>query len=91
MSSKPVCPYPQAFQDKAARIGWWGMWVPTPGVTYEEEAKEFYITLGDQHIYIMSIEEALSLSDDELVQRVETAIGMSSEEARERYGVEVEE
>ena len=83
-----TCPHPIAFQEKAARLGWAG-WIPTPGVT--DEDKELYITLGEQSVHVMSIEEALALSDGELQQRIEAAIGMTVEEASERYGVNPDE
>ena len=82
------CPHPLAFQEKALRLGWSG-WAPTPGVT--DEDKELYISLGEQHVHVMSIEEALALPDEELQQRIESAIGMTVDEASEQYGVNVDE
>ncbi len=85
MSNKIINPAPQEFQNRMRRLGW-GSWVPTPGVT--DEDREFYLTLGDTHIHVMSIAEAMTLSDEELFRRMEEKAGMSIEEMCERYGVE---
>jgi hypothetical protein len=74
----PPDPHPVAFQEKLARLGW-GAWQPTPGVT--GEGAVLYITLGERHVFIMTTDEALALSDIELQKRIESAIGMSHEEA----------
>lgn len=63
-----------------------GNWVPTPEVTDEDQ--EFYVTLGEQHYHIMSIEEAMKLSDVDLFRRIEEVCGMSIEAMCEQYGVE---
>lgn len=39
----------------------------------------------------MSVDEAMSLSDDELLARIEQVVGMSIEEVHELYGVKEEE
>ena len=39
----------------------------------------------------MSINEALALSDAELQQRIEAAIGMTFEQECEQYGIDVDE
>jgi hypothetical protein len=80
-----VCPHPQEFQAKMLSLGWDSRtWVPTPGVT--DEATEFYVTLGNRHIHIISIAEAMALSDDELRTRIEQAAGMSKHDLCEQYG-----
>jgi len=88
MSQQALCPHPLAFEEKAARLGWAG-WIPTPGVT--DEDKELYISLGERHVHIMSIAEALALSDEELQQRIESAIGMSQDEVARLYGMSDQE
>lgn len=64
-------PHPKELQEKFLRLGW-GTWVPTPGV--EDEDREIYLTLNGEHFHVMSVEEALSLSDDELKRRMEEAM-----------------
>lgn len=66
-------------------MGWAG-WIPTPGAT--DEDRELYISLSDQHTHIMSIQEALALSDSELQRRIEAAIGMSYAESCKLHGVD---
>lgn len=62
--SEVVNPQSQKLQEKLARIGWVG-WEPTPGVTDEDE--QVYVTV---HLHALSVEEALSLSDEELDARL---------------------
>jgi hypothetical protein len=57
-------PYLKKLNEKFIRIGW-GTWEPTPGVTDEEQ--EVYLTI---HLHLMSVEEALSLSDEEFKRRL---------------------
>jgi hypothetical protein len=83
-----INPQPKEFQEKAARLGYGG-WYPTPGVT--DEDKELYISLGERHIHVISIAEALTLSDEALQQRIDMATGMTFEESCERYGVAIED
>lgn len=64
-------PHSKELQDKFLRIGY-GQWVPTPGV--EDEEREIYLTVNGQHVHVMSVEEALSLSDEDLKQRMEAAM-----------------
>ena len=88
MTEQIVCPHPIEFQRKLARLGWVG-WCPTPGVT--DEDRVFYISLGDRHIPVISVDEALTLSDEALQARIEDAIGMTFYEACERYGRDIED
>jgi hypothetical protein len=82
------CPHPIELQEKLARLGWAG-WYPTPGVT--DEDKVLYASLGDNHIPVIAIEEALALPDEALQQRIESAMGMSFAESCERYGIDITE
>ena len=61
-----INPHPKALQEKFQRIGWDDdSWIPTPGVS--DEATELYLTI---HMHAMSVEEALSLSDEEFSRRL---------------------
>jgi hypothetical protein len=75
---KIACPHPIALQEKLARLGWFD-WEPTPGIT--DEGAVLYISLGERHVFIMTTDEALALSDEHLQKRIESALGMTHEEA----------
>ena len=81
MSIEPqrINPHPPAMQEKFQRIGWDdGLWVPTPGISFEEETnevflsetKELYQTEHDVHMYAMPVSEALALSDKDFEARL---------------------
>lgn len=80
-----ICPHPIELQEKLGRLGWAG-WIPTPDVT--DEDRELYISLSGQHTHLMSVQEALALSDGELQRRIEAAIGMTYAEACGLHGVD---
>jgi hypothetical protein len=88
MKNQITCPHPIALQEKLARLGWVG-WYPTPDVS--DEDKVLYASLGERHIPVINIDEALTLSDEELQSRIEDAIGMTFYEASERYGIDIAE
>ncbi len=68
MSSEHITnPHSLALQEKFARIGW-ETFVPTPGIS--DESKEIFITDEDEHFYVMTVREALTLSDGEFAVRL---------------------
>lgn len=82
MNQQIVCPHPKELTDKFLRLGW-GDWIPTPDVS--DESKELYLTVDGQHMHVMSVEEALSLSDMELEQRLIDVMSEHRNEAIAEY------
>lgn len=82
MSEQIVNPYPLALQEKFERIGW-GNFVPTPGVT--DEGKEVYITYKDEHFYVMTASDALTLSDEDFENRLWNILYNEQEVAKVLY------
>lgn len=93
---KQQCPHPKEFQECMTRLGFDSeAWGPTPGVT--DDATEFYVTLGNKHFHVMSVEESTALSDEDIFARIEQVTGVSIDdmyqysvdgdaEWQERYG-----
>lgn len=85
-----VCPQPQEFQDRMKKLGWDSAeWVPTPGIM--DEATEFYVTLGNRHFHIGSINQVMQLPDIEIITLIEEKTSMSLYEMRRQYAFSADE